>query len=99
MTIPKEAIEKAIEAGWDNSTPQFSDCRDFCSAALDPSFWQALGKSCGWEEHANVHSREKILGSYGSRARLEAHRFYDLILIGGDTTKFWEELGLIEKAK
>ena len=60
MTI-KQTIEKAIEGGWKNlgtgldlknNPPDryFTDA-DINSALLDPSFWQFLGKSMGWDKH------------------------------------------------
>lgn len=66
--ISKQAIEKAIEGGWNAPDVQigFIEKHAVCLSlpipggarnaivyttaeiALDPSFWQALGKSCGW---------------------------------------------------
>jgi hypothetical protein len=55
--------------------------------ALDPSFWQALGKALGWEK-ANRETRTEIWLEW----KWNAHRFYDLVLTGGDTEKIWKEL-------
>lgn len=60
MTI-QEAIQKAIEGGWKNEVD-----RDFALykgqphfALLDPLFWQAVGKSLGWnDEHHLFESGE-----------------------------------------
>ena len=53
--------------------------------ALDPTFWQALGKALGWgDSHSDALGRAEW--------RLNAWRFYDLIFSGGDTEKFWQEL-------
>ncbi len=49
----KEAIQKAIEGGWETKH-NFNDwggeiMSDFANEALlDPLFWQALGKALGW---------------------------------------------------
>lgn len=72
--------------------------------ALTPSFWVALGKALGWEGKY----RETIVGvghaADGLSAEVKkvrsknevwfdtAHRFYDLILTGGDTEKFWADI-------
>lgn len=73
--------------------------------ALDPIFWQALGKSCGWQKqpylcpgcqtigtregnHMNACPHKYRRGDW----REEALEFYDLILTGGDTTAYWEEI-------
>jgi hypothetical protein len=61
--------------------------------ALDPSFWQSLGKALGWPEYEETGS-----WSYDGNEerdwtwRVRAHRFYDLILTGGDTDAFWKEI-------
>lgn len=67
-------------------------------AALDPTFWQALEKSCGWdkmftelidvEQDGGIAIMEHKVETWLHYARL----FYDLILTGGDTEKFWEDL-------
>lgn len=45
--------------------------------ALDPTFWQALGKALRWHPDFCFAA---------------AHRFYDLILQSKDTDDFWQEL-------
>lgn len=102
--IPKQAIEKAIEGGWKNSEYEWatSHVQDAVVVelaarliALDRTFWQALGKALGWNEangkvgayHSFVDG--KIVDEYWM---LTAHRFYDLILTGGDTETYWDEL-------
>lgn len=50
MTI-QEAINKAVKSGWDCGKLRSFDgveCLDEAEVCLDPSFWQALGKSLGW---------------------------------------------------
>lgn len=87
--IPQAAIEKAIEGGWrngrawrgQNDAYTYEWC---CVVALDPTFWQALGKALGWGYYDNES---------GERVELRnAHRLYDLTLTGGDTEKFWQEI-------
>lgn len=83
--------------------------------ALDPSFWQALGKALGWNAGEIKDGICEICGEpmppgeemfkyhgYSSNCpkppieitlwKEQAQEFYDLILTGGDTEKFWEEL-------
>lgn len=58
MNIPREAIEKAIEVGWkprnfvnipDLEYTVKGNSDNWQDVALDPSFWQALGKALGWD--------------------------------------------------
>jgi|GEM_PF-3869905 len=92
MTIQKAAIERAIKGGWAVDLGVRSTClkcdkrlcgcqfrweeRSWKDFALDPSFWQALDKGLG--ERGYI---------WDDRARV----FYDLILTGGDTDKFWAD--------
>lgn len=74
--------------------------RHYFEYSLDKTFWQALGKSCGWklqgidcpvcDNYPNQHSLNADFNIAGWL--YNAHRFYDLILTGGDTEKFWEEI-------
>lgn len=101
--IPKSAVEKAIEGGWLGNTnrdlkvviDRYNDVltkrgrviyykKSQERIALDPTFWQALGKALGWPEKSEVYRRGKWLH--------QAVCFYDLILTGGDTEKFWAEV-------
>jgi hypothetical protein len=81
MQIPREAVEKAIEGGWKPDVNDlFQSSERQTKIALDPSFWQALGKALGWGE-TEVYSWDgkPTLTMYW---RLKADRFYDLILKG-----------------
>lgn len=52
-------INKAIEGGYENETTRklldsfekgiFAEYNAYCLVTLDPLFWQALGKKCGWK--------------------------------------------------
>jgi|SRR5579871_4920013 len=95
MIIPKAAIEKALEGGWKraNYSPGWAPASMAANivvyqVALDPSFWQALGKALKegdlketWPNGTTYYPWQRI-----------ALDFYDLILTGGDTEEFWEEL-------
>lgn len=99
MNIPKEALKAAVDGDWIPTKGDFKfktftpttaqayqiSMGDDC-IALDPTFWQALGKSLGW----------RIGEQYGRFKDAEwhnaAHRFYDLILQGKDTEDFWKEI-------
>lgn len=115
--IPREAIEKAIEAGWeplktivvhnidafeqiDWQTIAFYNGSsaelgapigrvNIYRIALDPSFWQALGKSLACEKNpegnrADVPCEKCDVShpwcEHGQGWQEVAHRFYDLIL-------------------
>jgi len=83
--IPKVAIEKAIEGGWNDRLYRVdmgnrSVWTHSEALVLDPAFWQALGRALGWEEYHWKHDRTT------------QHRFYDLVLTGGDTEAYWNEL-------
>lgn len=88
--IPKAAIEKAIEGGW--NSPKSGSLADMIweTTALDPTFWQALGKSLGWPtgKEPDVSLFEWETKGWSGRA----HQFFDLILTGQDTAAFWDEL-------
>jgi len=92
--IPKQVIEKAIEAGWPVERwggAVAYDCivRDVWECvALIPSFWQALGKALGWSDKKDHEG----IGGYYPEWQYHAQCFYDLVLTGGDTKKFWEEV-------
>ena len=65
-------------------------CRKNCRlSAIDPTFWQALGKATDPEryESSELYNDEPM-----PRYLCKAMRFYSLILTGGDTEKFWKEL-------
>lgn len=92
MNIPKEILEKAIEGGWNSKGFNLNEWGGeimhdaSCIIALDPSFWSALGKAFGWEKGIDTYPYKNI-------APFEkAHKFYDLILTGGDTDSFWQEV-------
>lgn len=54
--------------------------------ALDPAFWQALGKQLVWDTVTETDQGFENTWEYN------AHRLYDLVLNGLDTEKFWQEL-------
>jgi len=51
--------------------------------ALDAGFWQGLGAALGW-------SNRDVGGGYSGWAD-NAHKFYDLMLTGQPTDRFWKE--------
>lgn len=57
--------------------------------ALDPSFWQSLGKSLGWTEKEEFFFKED---RWTKGWHNEALKFYDLILTGRSTDEFWKEI-------
>lgn len=100
--IPKEAIEKAVEGGWKYSASAgwhsalgHEEVQCMYLIALDPSFWQALGKALEWGIHA-AYVTDPDDGAMGIEQvkewKLNAFRFYDLILTEQSTEAFWREL-------
>lgn len=93
MTIPREAIDKAISGGWlgGNWDTYNNGGFDWQHIVLDPTFWQALGKALGWGTNWNptVENDQYLEEWYDT-----AHRFYDLILQGQPTNQFWADLGI-----
>ena len=58
MTI-KEAIQKAVGKGYKDyieTASSFDIDKERSDILLDPSFWQALGKSLGWEAQLSTVS-------------------------------------------
>lgn len=93
MNIPKRAIELAIADGWKpinfTNHPEYDyviegNMAYWQHVALDPTFWQALGKALGWSTPEKPNNVRDWLG--------RAHDFSDLILQGKDTKPFWDEL-------
>lgn len=61
--------------------------------ALDPSFWQALGKALGWaDDVANPFYVTNWGGIKMFRWQYRALQFTQLILTGGSTDAFWDEI-------
>jgi len=102
-----EAIKKAIEGGYNKRPSGYDDDKYRMRVILDPLFWQALGKALGWGiEFADMVCC--ICGTHcfrnGDRNRTHfmerpiylwqhyAHQYFDLVLTGRDTDKFWKEL-------
>lgn len=95
MNIPREAIEKATEGGWlFFSTPvdlpmvekAKHEAVHVADIALDPTFWQALGKGVNVDKIWDIEVAGKKLWMF------KAWQFYDLILQGKSTDEFWQEL-------
>lgn len=106
--IPEQAIDKAIEGGWKFPTDIDAVWwMRWEVISLEPSFWQALGEVLGWgwqpfhlcklnnierkglAQHCQFCDGEGRNGLWWKDVAL---RFYNLVLIGGDTEKFWQEI-------
>jgi hypothetical protein len=89
--IPKCVIEKAMEGGWLERDRPLSPVPpdvlqsmiDWESTALDPKFWQGLGKALG--ESGRAQSGEPLIFR-------EAKDFFGLVVRGDDTDNFWKAL-------
>lgn len=73
------------------------------AVVLDPLFWQALGKALGWADTFDNVTKGIRFNTNGESVMTEVHRgevvwqhyvhcFYDLILTGQPTEKFWADL-------
>lgn len=58
--------------------------------ALDPLFWQSLGKALEWDDVEDESTRT-------SYWHFNALKFFSLILTNGDTEKFWKDLITLTK--
>jgi hypothetical protein len=97
----EEAIKLAIEKG---GYPHYSHTEEplmydaKCMIVLDPKFWQALGKALGWgkisyeNDFGDLSLSELEIWSDEDAWRYQAHKYFDLVLTGGDTEKFYKEL-------
>ncbi len=81
--IPKQAIKKAIEGGWN---PSYRERTDAHYTVLMPTFWQALGKASGWQKSLTFFAVD--IPSWEAQAL----RFHRLILTGGDLDAYWKEV-------
>ena len=54
----QEIIKKAIDGGWDKDNARVYDCDGHDSQhidelmLMDKTFWQSLGKTCGWNDES-----------------------------------------------
>lgn len=100
MSPTNQAIQDAIDAGWDDTNYAFSsedkkgsyivgpweyDDKVF----LDPLFWQCLGKARGWGFAPYVN---RIKGDFYPYWQYQWHRFIDHLAAGRDTESFFETL-------
>lgn len=70
----QQAIEKAIEGGWEGVNPK-------SHFALEPLFWQSLGKAMGWTDNEKV----KIW-------KYNWHDFIDHLAEGKTVEEFFDEI-------
>lgn len=101
----KNAIEKAIEGGYEGLTQKDLDTKNYqwdfpANVFLDPLFWQALGKALGWEEDYEYTSYGYSIKP-GDSATLEIrgpgwihnmHRFLDALIAGQTPDSFFDAL-------
>lgn len=88
----KNAIEKAIEGGYDNTFEIKRPgpiANDFIYKSneiilLDPLFWQALGKSLGWKEAGWTKGQDEWIWYW--------HDFIDHLAEGGTAEDFFTHL-------
>jgi hypothetical protein len=98
MTAIEKAINEAVEKGeYENlrdkmhhlATPPYEKALQ-AVIFLDPSFWQALGKARGWDEHLT----SKLLPTWYGRPEWQYHwrRFIDHLAEGKDAESFFATL-------
>lgn len=89
----EKVVAKKSKDGWDSTANAFLKDLNYYKIALDPTFWQALGKALGWQGG-------KSLDYFGNveEWQYKQMRFNFLLMsgvdieTGGDTEKFWEEI-------
>ena len=88
--IPRWALELAQANGWTPTKDHQVAQHVFCQAhyVLDPLFWQALGKGLRWGVGKCALGRNEYIEIWEGHAMDCLH----LILTGGDTEKFWDNL-------
>jgi hypothetical protein len=87
MTYTGQAIEKTIHGGWRFKENNFAgNSIENNQFLLNREFWQALGKTLGWEENW-----VRVLGDE-KNWRLEWHNFINHLADGKDTESFFEQL-------
>lgn len=99
----KEAIQKAIEGGYE--TPNMSERTGTgiltYNCLLDPAFWQSLGKAMGWEKRMEVawgivdeeHGGATSMKGYCMPEwQYHQHRFIDHLVEGKDAESFFNNL-------
>ena len=97
MNIPPRIIELAIQGGYEPSRrdidlitghdPQYHYDTS-CRLILDPLFFQAIGKACGWDEDKNKHTNR----GWTYEWLYKAERCLRLILTSSDLSPFWESI-------
>jgi hypothetical protein len=109
MTYTEQAIKKAIEGGFDvRWNPAFGAAEEVSKDGngtilhnqqvfLDPSFWQSLGKTLGWNGRWMVqiftdHDDQSATVEGAGRWKYEWHRFIDHLAEGKDVENYFESL-------
>lgn len=102
----EQAIKRAIEGGYGGETASigsaFRDefinwCLKDKNYLLDPLFWQALGKSEGWEDEKKNYYGEETQdwitgGIYWYEWQYHWHEFIDHLAEGKDADSFFNNL-------
>lgn len=61
----EKIIKRAIEGGYTGlANPEY-----YAMTVVEPSFWQALGKACGWQTHGSHETRGNNLRCFRCGAR------------------------------
>ncbi len=100
--IPEHIVKLAMENGYKNLTHNFIKIEkrhNQAVMALDPLFWQALGKAKKWYEKYDA-IKEKTYALTGGlnmpkamyEWRRQSSKFFDLLMTNGDITVFWANL-------
>lgn len=100
MTI-QDAISKAVEGGWKKESvvePMDTQRANFAKAMIDPLFWQALGKSMGWEDKPNERKafwkvqQEGNVKTEMSEWKNQWHNFIDHLAEGKSIEEYFANL-------
>lgn len=89
MTETQQFIEDAIKGGWENrhyddTVQEAFRIEHYKDCWIDPTFWQAVGKTRGWDNGEHVDPTYEFASSQTWMWQWKWHRFIDH-LTGGLT--------------
>ena len=79
MTNIKQFIKDAIDGGYEQELAHYEKYSDQCVVLLDPSAWQACGKTRGWDKKM---PDDRYGGEFLENWHTNMHRFIDLLCDG-----------------
>jgi len=103
--IPKKAVVLALKNGWEPEIAEFAlyavengneEDVQWQRIGFDPVFWQALGRALGWPldvfDAMDEYARDRGKKSGERHWLLTPHSFLEVVLLGGNTEEFWQQV-------